>query len=314
MAQMNNLTSATINEANEYFKNLLEKREKHSIPSIIARIVEVGAENVFYVTRHYRGLYEDDDCTFVYWDNVNGEFINDFWGTNFAAPDFSLYEKNIIRYHDAVEMGLVNMELVKEYNIKRAYKIIENIKVDDTHKNIIASTNPLIKVEGGRKWRGIGYFIKKVETTSRFGTKVEAKVLSLEDFQIHYCSYKYVNFVELADIVEAYKEYATKYIDECVKNNTLHRIFDMKDVTWDFKYSDAFMKSIESFIKSKSCNNVSYLVETAFDAEAEERKRKMSANRAENFANIVEWVKNNTDAKTEQEVHNIAIRILNKRY
>lgn len=314
MTQMNDLTTTTINEANEYFKNLLEKSEKYSIPSIIAKIVELGAENVFYVTRHYRGLYEDDDCTFVYWDNVNGEFINDFWGTNFAAPDFSLYEKNIIRYHDAVEMGLVNMKLVKEYNIKRAYKIIENIKVDDTHKNIIASTNPLIKVEGGRKWRGVGYFIKKVETTSRFGTKVEAKMLSLEDFQIHYCSYKYVNFVELADIVEAYKEYATKYIDECVKNNTLHRIFDMKDVTWDFKYSDAFMKSIESFIKSKSCNNVSYLVETAFDAEAEERKRKMSASRAENFANIIEWVKTNTDAKTEQEVHNIAIRILNKRY
>lgn len=311
---MNDLTATTINETNEYFKNLLEKSEKYSIPSIIAKIVELGADNVFYVTRHYRGLYEDDDCTFVYWDNINGEFINDFWGTNFAAPDFSLYEKNIIRYHDAVEMGLVNMELVKEYNIKRAYKFIENIKVDDTHKNIIASTNPLIKVEGGRKWRGMGYFIKKVETTSRFGTKVEAKVLSLEDFQIHYCSYKYVNFVELADIVETYKEYATKYIDECVKNNTLHRIFDMKDVTWDFKYSDAFMKSIESFIKSKSCNNVSYLVETAFDAEAEERKRKMSANRAENFANIVEWVKTNTDAKTEQEVHNIAIRILNKRY
>jgi hypothetical protein len=88
----------------------------------------------------------------------------------------------------------------------------------------------------------------------------------------------------------------------------------MKNVTWELKYSDAFMKSIESFIKNKSCNNVSYLVETAFDAEAEERKRNTSANRAENYGNIVEWVKNNTDAKTEQEIHNIAIRILNKRY
>ena len=314
MAQMNNLTAATINEANEYFKNLLENSERRTIPSIIARIVEVGAENLFYVTRHYRGLYEDDDCTFVYWDNVKGEFVNDFWGTNFAAPDFSLYEKNIITYYEAEKMGLVNMELVKQYNIKRAYKIIENIKVEVAHKDIIGTTNPLVKVEGGRKWRGMGYFIKKVETTSRFGTKVEAKVLSLEDFQIHYCSYKYVKFVELADIVEEYKKYATQYIDECVKNNTLTRIFDMKDIMWEFSYSDTYMKSIESFIKSKSCNNVSYLIETAFDAEAEERKRKMSASRAENFANIIEWVKTNTDAQTEKEVHNLAIRILFKRY
>ena len=314
MAEKNIITAATINEANEYFKNLLETGRPYGIPSIIAKIVELGAENVFYVTRHYRGLYEDDDCTFVYWDNINGKFINDFWGTNFAAPEFSLYEKNVIKYYEAEASGMVNMDLVKQYNIKRAYELIEKIKVTNDHKDIIGKTNALVEVEGGRKWKGMGYFVEKVETTSRFGTKVEAKVLSLDDFQIHYCNYKYVKFVELSSIVEAYKEYATQYIDECVKKDTLHRIFDMKDITWEFKYSNAFMKSIETFIKDKSYNDVSYLIATAYDAEEVERKRKKSVSRAENFANVVEWVKNNTDAKTEQEIRRLAIRILNKRY
>ena len=33
---------------------------------------EIGLENVFYVGENYRGLYEDDYCTFTFYNNLTG--------------------------------------------------------------------------------------------------------------------------------------------------------------------------------------------------------------------------------------------------
>lgn len=85
----------------------------------------------------------------------------------------------------------------------------------------------------------------------------------------------------------------------------------MNCFTWKFKYDH--MMSIFDFIKSKE-NNISYLVSSAYDPIEEERKRKASENRAANFKNIIEWVKNNTDKTSEKDIHELAIRILSKRY
>ena len=302
-----------INERNEYFKNLVANKEKNSIPYIVSHVAEKGVENIFYVSQNYRGLYEDDDCTFVYWDNNTGEIVNDFWGTNFAAPGFNLYTNNIITFGEALRAGMVNKELHTNYNIERFYSEINSIVKNNTIKDVFAKYYPLIKVEGGRKWKGMGYLLDKVETTDKYGyIKTEAKVLSLEDFQIHYCTYRYIQFVELDSIIEEYKNYAKSCVETCIKNNTLYLIFDMKDcLTWDIKYTH--MMSIEEFIKNKQ-PKIDNLVMSAYDPVEEERKRKASANKAANFAKIVEWVKNNTDKKTDKEINELALHILQKRY
>lgn len=321
MAQNNTISAAVINEKNEYFKKLAASSDRScDVPYIVRTIAEVGAENIFYVSKDYRGLYEDDFCDLVYWNNLTGEVIYDHWATNFAAPSLRLYTDNVIKFYEAVEAGMVNMELIKNLNIEKIHNHINSISFnnrlyDETEmkiKKTIESTYPLIKVERGRKWRGTGYFIEKIVISSPYGDREMAKVLSLDDFQIHYCNYYYVEFVELNTIIEEYKAYANAYVDNAVKNNTLGYIFDnMNCFTWKFKYDH--MMSIFDFIKSKE-NNISYLVNSAYDPIEEERKRKASENRAANFKNIIEWVKNNTDKTSEKDIHELALRILSKRY
>lgn len=292
---------SVIAQANEYFKNLVAKCEKRTLPNIVMTIAEVGAENIFYVSRDYHGRYEDDDCTFTYWDNVNGQFIYDEWSTRFAAPSFFLYEENIIGFENAKEAGLVNMKLFTDLKVKNACEAIDRMQVNNFIEDIVP-TYPRIKVEGGRKWKGNGYLVAKVIEESSFGTRVFAKVLSTEDFQIHYCNYTYVQYVDAEDFLNEYKIYAKEFI----KN---HPPVDMS--------KSMFATGLTTFtewVKENKTNNIDYLLATAPDAEQEERNRKLAAKRAENFQNIVEWVKNNTDKTTDKEIMELALRILKKRY
>lgn len=292
---------SVIAQANEYFKNLVSKYQRHELPNIVFIIAELGAENVFYEGRNYRGLYEDDDCTFRYWDNVNGKFIYDEWSTRYAAPSFFLYEDNIITFANAKEAGLVNMKLFTDLMVKNTCESIDRMQVNNIIDDIIP-TYPRIKVEGGRKWKGNGYLVKKIIEESSFGTRVIAKVLSTEDFQIHYCNYTYVKYVDVETILNEYKTYAKEFI----KNHTSVALSNDKFA--------AGLDSFKEWVKNNKTNNIGYLVATAPDPEQEEKNRKLAAKRAENFQNIVEWVKNNTDKTEENDIMELALRIVNKRY
>lgn len=314
MAQTINLSAAEIKnnpsviaQANEYFKNLVAKCKEHELPYIVHTIAEVGVENIFYVDRNYRGLYEDDDCTFTYWDNLNGKVINDYWGTHFAAPSFFLYEDNIIRFHDAAEAGLINVELLRAHKVEKMHDIVNRMQISKVHEYIV-NTYPRVKVEGGRKFKGEGYFIEKITESSIYGDKIYAKILSTEDFQIHYCNYRFVQFVDAENILNAYKEYAHAQIEETLKNNP-RTICNGTT----YRMSEDVIPSIEKFVERYK-NNVEGLVANAPDPEMYERNMKLAAKRAENFKNIIEWVKTNTDKTTDDEIMELALRILNKRY
>lgn len=288
---------SVIAQANEYFKNLVAKCEERTLPNIVMTIAEVGVENIFYVSRDYHGRYEDDDCTFTYWDNLNGKYIYDYWGTHFAAPSFFLYEDNIITFDNAKAAGLVNMQLFTNFMVKNACESIDRMSVNNVIDDIVP-TYPRIKVEGGRKWKGNGYLVEKIIEESSFGTRVFAKVLSTEDFQIHYCNYAYVQYIDAETTLNEYKVYAKefikKYTSVALSNDTLI--------------------SFKEWVKNNKTNNIGYLVATAPDPEQEEKNRKLAAKRAENFQNIVEWVKNNTDKTEENDIMELALRIVNKRY
>lgn len=288
---------SVIAQANEYFKNLVSKYQRHKLPNIVFIIAERGAENVFYVSRNYRGLYEDDDCTFTYWDNVNGQFIYDEWSTRYAAPSFFLYEDNIITFDNAKAAGLVNMKLFTDLMVKNACESIDRMQINNFIDDIIP-TYPRIKVEDGRRWKGNGYLVEKIINENHHGTRIIAKVLSTEDFQIHYCNYAYVQYTDAETYLNEYKAYAKefikKYTSVALSNDTLI--------------------SFKEWVKNNKTNNIGYLVSTAPDPEQEEKNRKLAAKRAENFQNIVEWVKNNTDKTEENDIMALALRIVNKRY
>ena len=301
-----------IAQANEYFKNLVAKCEERDLPHIVMTIAELGVENIFYVSRDYHGRYEDDDCTFTYWDNLNGKFIYDEWSTRYAAPSFFLYEDNIIRFADAMEAELVDMKKFIDMKAEKAYSIIDRIHV----KNItddLTHTYPRIKVDGGRKWKGNGYLVEIVEEENSFGIRSYAKVLSTEDFQIHYCNPAYIQYIDADAILDGYKTYAKDYIKDHISRGRFYDVFGDSFNKSETYINYNLMCTFGEWVKRYK-NNIEGLVATAPDPEMYERNMKLAAKRAENFKDIIEWVKTNTDKTTDDEIMELALRILNKRY
>lgn len=307
----NILNAAAIATLNKKFNKLANA--DYTVPGIVKTIAELGAENVFYISKSYRGLYEDDDCYFSYWDNVNGEIITDYWTTAYACPSFDLYTEDIITIEQAQENNLLNMDLVKKFNINNALKVVNNRK-NHSHENaeIIKKYNPIIKVEQGRKFRGTAYYITEIETIKNpnYPAKVEAKVLSLDDFQIHYCNPSFVQLVEMDKIVDDYIKYATDIINSVVDKNTYSFFFDMKGVTWGIKDENF---SFEAYVSIHS-KNIDHLLANAYDPRLEEKKKCLAENRAKEYARILEWVKTKTDVTEESAQIALAIKILNKKY
>ena len=52
----------------------------------------------------------------------------------------------------------------------------------------------------------------------------------------------------------------------------------------------------------------------AYDEVEEEAKKKAEEFKASKMPGIIEWVKTNTDKKTEEEINTLAEHIFNKRY
>lgn len=302
---------AIIANLNDKFAKLA--KATYTIPNIIKVIAELGAENVFYISKSYRGLYEDDDCTFMYWDNVNGEIIHDYWTTAAACPSFDLYTEDIITIEQAQENNLLNMDLIKKFNINNALKVVNNRK-NYTHENaeIIMKYNPIVNIGRSRKCRGLAYYITEIETRNNpnYPARVEAKVLSLNDFQIHYCNPNFVQLVEMDKIVEDYIKWATDVINNVVDKNTYSSFFDMKGVTWGIKDENF---SFEAYVSIHS-NNIDHLLANAYDSRREEEKKRLAENRANEYPKILEWVKTKTDVTEESAQIALAIKILNKKY
>lgn len=316
MTQNNTLAveiSTIISDLNKHFASMVVNKDKgRGIPSIINTIVELGAENVFYMGRDYHGLYEDDYCSFFYWDNVNSKVIEGYWTTAGACPDFSLYTDKILTIAEAEKYGLINMEAAKKFNIEKVIKRI-NLTRETSHKEMMLKYNPLVKVEGGRKWRGIGYYVGEVVTQKSpyYPATTEAKVLSLDDFQIHYCNPKFIQLVERDELVEGYIQWATAIINEVVEKNKYSSFFDMKGVSWEIKREDF---SFESYVESHRNSMAEYLISTAYDARVEEEKKMLAAKRAEQYSSILEWVKTKTDKTTTSEQIALATKVLFKKY
>lgn len=306
--------STIISDLNKYFANIVNNKDRYSrgIPPIISTIVELGAENVFYMHQNYRGLYEDDDCNFYYWDNVNGRVISNFWTTAAACPDFKLYTDKVLTFSQAKEYGLVNMDLIKKHNIENALKQVANTDKAN-HRGMMLEHTPMIKVERGRKWRGVGYYIGEVEIQKSryYPATIEARVLSLEDFQIHYCNPNYIKLVERDELVAGYIQWATETINNVVKDNSYFSFFDMKGVTWKIIREDF---SFESYVKKHKNPYIEHLINTAYDPRAEEEKRILAEKRAQEYTGILEWVKTKTDKNTNSEQVALATKILYKKF
>ena len=294
---------------------------------------EIGLENVFYVGENYRGLYHDDYCTFTFYNNLTGELFYDEWTTAFACPSCDSYYEGIYTIKEGLELGLINMEKVFELNKKRFETMVEN-----NAKTIFSSNSldnncfyPRIKVNGGRKWKGEGYLIDMVTNVYHFGptygksyntsSSTTARVLSLEDFQIHYCNADYLEFVDLEKITEMYKEWASNIVYKLFTDlYNAKYYFNMESLTWKLLpgLEEQFDFSVEKFFERHTdmrnhISRMNIIVAQAYDAKEFERKAQYSQKLAEQLPNVIEWVKTNTDKTSEEDILELALHILNKR-
>lgn len=294
---------------------------------------KIGLENVFYVGKNYRGLYHDDYCTFTFYNNLTGEFFYDEWTTAFGCPSYSSYTEGIYTVEEGLELGLIDMEKVFELNKKRFETLINAAsKQIFSIKSIEAFCFfPRVRVSRGRKWKGEGYLIDVETNVYHFGptygkgyntsSSTTARILSLEDFQIHYCNADYLEFIDQERIDKMYIDWANNTISDLFNSlNDAKCYFNMDSLEWKIfeGIADRYDVSLEKFFErcsamSNHISKMNTIVAQAYDAKEFERKAQYSQRLAEQLPNVIEWVKANTDKTSEEDVLELALHILNKR-
>ena len=294
-------------------------------------IKEYGIENISMVGYNYHGRYEDDDCYFTYYNNVTGEFFGDEWTTRFACPGYGCYECQTLE--EADKKGYIDHE--KLFNLKKMQLInrLNNFKFDciwGEKFEKIAQFGLRVEVTRGRKWKGTGFLIGTFTTSYQWGAKLwhsnndygtsttrHAKIYDPVTNRIETVTANYVKFLDIDNIVEQHKKEmiaiaeATTVDDFTIgKNGTSYSPYsgDSNDTKMTINCEIiSFMKYLES--KGNKFN-----LDNAYDVIEEEKKAKQEAFKASKMPAIIEWVKNNTDKTTEEEILKLAEHIFNKRY
>ncbi len=325
-------TSEHIEKATSELENLfknIEEFEKENpgkmwgyagIPGVLKRVRETGIDKIFFVSRDYHGRYEDDDCYFLYWDEVNKEFFDDQWSTRFAAPSYDLYEMPIY-FGAAWEEGLIDKEAYLKIQKKMHLESLSKIGFD---KEVAQNFNLRVSVNGGRKFKGEGYLVNVEKSSYRYATPMyrnhcdgyglsttyTALIWNPIDNTINRANLRYINYTDSEEIMSQYKEWAEGIINRAtindIKSNGNYNLerFDI-DIDYSFK---KFMEEVWT-----PTHVIGDVLNTAYDPEEEERKKKESEFRASKMPEIIEWVKNNTDKKGE-DIIKLAIHIYNKNY
>ena len=289
------------------------------IPYILDKMMEVGIDKIFFVGRDYHGRYEDDDCYFTYWNEAEKKFEHDEWSTRFAAPSYDLYEMPIA-FSLAWEEGMIDKEAYLEHMKSLNLDILTNLHFN---KDIAENYCLRVKIDGGRKWKGEGYLISISESSYRFATPMfrnhnddfgvstsrTAVIWDPMTNTINRANAQYLKFIDAEDIMEKYTYWAKSVIMNATIEN-IHPASNFGRCVLDIDYSfEKFM----SDVWAKEHNIPSEYYANAYDAEAEEKRRKLSELSTEKMPGIIEWVKNNTD-KTGDEVMKLAVHIFNKNY
>lgn len=294
-------------------------------------IEKYGIDNISMVGYNYHGRYEDDDCSFTYYNNVTGEFFHDEWTTRFACPNYANFECQTLKAAD--EKGYVDHE--KLYNFKKSQLInyYANMKISDYAigeiYDEIARLGLRIEVKGGRKWKGIGFLVGTFSTSYQWGTKLwrsnndygtsttrHAKVYDPLTNRIETVTANQVKFLDLDKIIEKYKSdmialiEATTVDDLVIGNNgTSYSPYSGDSNTTPININCNIV-TFKEYIKTKG-NNLN--LDNAYDVVEEEKKVKLNAFKETKMPELIEWVKANTD-KEGDEIQKLAERIFNKKY
>lgn len=317
----NTIIEKTFNELKQVLDNAKENESGYNgLPGILNLMKKVGIDKIFFVGRDYHGKYEDDYCYFTYWNEAEKKFEKDEWGTWAAFPHYDLYEMPL-DFGVAWENGLIDKEAYLAYQQSAALQILSNTKFD---KKIAQDYRLRVSINGGRKFKGEGYLVDVEESFYRYATPMfrnhsdnfgistteTAVIWNPIDNTLNRANLKYVNYMDSDEIMKKYTFWAKKVImDSTVNDIKSNNQYNIGSYILNIDYSFAkFMGDVWA-----PEHQIGDVVSTAYDPEAEARKKKESEFRASKMPGIIEWVKNNTD-KQGEEIIKLAIHIYNKNY
>lgn len=275
-------------------------------------IIKYGPENIFLVSSDYHGLYQDDYCTFHYYNNVTGDEFMDEWSTAYAAPAYGRFE-NCLTLEEAKELNLINKDIALQKSKEKLTRLYTNITKEITQPMAIAY-HLEVKVTRGRKWKGTG-IIKDVRRTMYqyakplfrtnnpyWGKKVTdiAIIYDNNSNKIEEVNYAYCVPVKLEEMVDSWRKEILGYVEKATNENL-----------------DGITIRIPEYLKwevfvaryaNKLPDDRLYIY-----PEQDARDAKEKAFKEKKIAELTDWAKNYTDVKTE-EIPEFVERVYNKRY
>ena len=281
-------------------------------------IQEFGKDNIFLIKEDYKGRYEDDYSTLLYFNNVTKEFFEDGWTTATACPDYSNY-KDCFTIGDAIERDIIDKKFLLEYAKEKAtLKDTTQRIISELTNEGIASLGFRVKVERGRKWKGVGYCIGKKTSRYQYATPM-FKVRGGGNYGVSTTTYlkifdpmtnkiEYININNVDVIGE--EEFKQKYIESYNRKVENCRF---SDITWSLREGIRLKIDFPSFIDWLKGEVVCPDTSMAFDEEEYNEKKKASEFRTKKMTDLIEWVKNNTD-KQGDDILKLAEHIYNKKY
>lgn len=281
-------------------------------------IAEFGVNNIFLVSENYRGLYHDDYCTFTYYNAVTDEFFKDEWTTAGYCPSYNSYMCKKIS--TAVKEGIFDTEKWLNKVRKLNTWVTENngfVKSITSLWKEVADFGLHVKVDGGRKWKGTGYWVgTKVKdfqyATPRFrthdssfgrSTTVLAKIYDPITSRIEYVNIKYVQVLEEENLRNRFIEI----------HNNMVAVGKLEDIHYYNNQLPKLITNHETWVEFIKNNTPSVDWSTAYDEIEFAEKKKAAEFREKKMKDLIEWVTNNTD-KTGDDIQKLAEHIFNKKY
>lgn len=193
--------------------------------------------------------------------------------------------------------------------------VLENIALCSSEENPTAIP---VNVVRGRKFKGFGYLVYAVSYMSRFGNVVKPVIIDPATGDIHLVnSFGYLEYDD--EFCNSFKNLIVERLD--VNESTVYSLGHL----WAYEMSYSSCDSVNYRNRVKSLGNtgakgikIPEIVKLAINANIAKRELanslKREALKKEKMPAIIEWVKNNTDKKTEEDIMNLAEHIFNKKY
>lgn len=271
-------------------------------------------------------------------DNIN--YDNDDYGV-WGAVLYDTIEKKIRttayghgtdmkERSNSIELCNVSLDIKQSLIEEMIYLMLDETPVvsDSVLENIArcsSEDNPTaipVNVVRGRKFKGAGYLIYSISTSLSFGTSTKTftkpAILDLTTGMIHIInSFEYIEYDD---------EFRNNFKNLVVKGLKMNEatVYSLAHL-WAYKMSYSYCDTINYNSKVKSLGKIGAkyidipeIVKLSINANIAKRELENTiareALKKEKMPAIIEWVKNNTDKKTDEDIKKLAEHIFNKKY